>query len=43
VAVIAGRLVRFVQSGFAERPTADWDAQWALLVSGLLSGAEVEG
>ena len=42
VAVIAGRMVRFVQSGFAERPTADWDAQWTLLVSGLLSGAEVE-
>ena len=43
VAVIAGRLVRFVQSGFAERPTADWDAQWTLLVFGLLGGAGGEG
>jgi TetR/AcrR family transcriptional regulator len=35
VAVIAGRLLRFVQSGFGERPMAEWDAQWALLAAGL--------
>ncbi|MDX1592940.1 MAG: nucleoid occlusion factor SlmA [Gammaproteobacteria bacterium] len=40
VAVIAGRLARYVQSGFAESPTADWEAQWALLATGLLGGAD---
>ncbi len=38
VAVLAGRLLRYVQSGFSERPTAEWEAQWRLLAAGLLGG-----
>ncbi|RLA34159.1 MAG: nucleoid occlusion factor SlmA [Gammaproteobacteria bacterium] len=38
VAVVAGRLLLYVQSGFREKPTRDWDAQWRLLVAGLRDG-----
>jgi len=38
VAVVAGRLLLYVQSGFREKPTRDWDAQWRLLAAGLRDG-----
>ena len=41
VAVVAGRLLRYVQSGFEERPTRDWDAQWRVLAAGLAGSSEV--
>ncbi len=39
VAVVAGRLLLYVQSGFGDKPTRDWEAQWRLLVAGLCDGA----
>lgn len=36
LALIEGRLRRFVRSGFADRPTAYWPDQWALLAPALL-------
>lgn len=38
-AVVTGRLQRYAQGGFAERPTAEWEAQWQLLHAGLRAGA----
>jgi len=38
VAVVVGRLLLYVQSGFREKPTRDWDAQWRLLAAGLRDG-----
>jgi TetR/AcrR family transcriptional regulator len=37
VALIEGRLRRFVRSDFVDRPTERWPAQWALLVPALLA------
>ncbi len=33
--IIEGRVQQFVRSSFAIQPTADWDAQWRLLVEGI--------
>lgn len=43
VAAVAGRLLLYVQSGFAEPPTRDWEAQWRLLAAGLQGGAARDG
>src|SRR5690606_12334852 len=37
VALVAGRLRRFVRSDFVDRPTERWPAQWALVVPALLA------
>lgn len=36
IALIEGKLRRFARTGFADRPTAQWPEQWALLAPALL-------
>jgi TetR/AcrR family transcriptional regulator len=37
IALIEGKLRRFARSDFADRPTAQWPEQWALLAPALLA------
>jgi TetR/AcrR family transcriptional regulator len=39
MAVAEGRIAQFVRSGFQRAPTADWPAQWGLVLTGLLRPA----
>ena len=36
LAIVEGRIVQFVRSGFERRPTHEWPIQWAHLASGLV-------
>lgn len=40
IALVDGRLLQFVRSGFSRMPTEHWSDQWALIAQGLLEATE---
>ncbi len=40
LATVEGRIAQFVRSGFEKPPTANWDAQWAILSAGVFAEQE---